>query len=169
MTAVRMKARGFPRSVRLRRRVDFLRVQRGGEKHHVRHFIVFVTRSPAVVPRPRSVSGARTGISHDLTSPGSEQSLPPPRLGVTVTRKVGRAVARNRIKRLVREAFRRRRSSFAPGTDMVWVAKRGASAASFGDVERDMEALARRLERPGSMRAGEPRRTPRDPGKGTTP
>jgi ribonuclease P protein component len=44
------------------------------------------------------------------------------RLGVTVPRKVARrAVARNRIKRLVREAFRRQKDRFAPGVDLIVV------------------------------------------------
>lgn len=73
--------------------------------------------------------------------------MQPTRLGVTVTRKVGRAVVRNRIKRFVREAFRRQRAQFAPGIDMVWVAKKDASSVSFHEVMDEMDTLARRLQR----------------------
>lgn len=66
---------------------------------------------------------------------------PGPRLGVTVTRKVGCAVVRNRIKRWVREAFRRQRPGFKTGLDMVWVAKHNASRATYRDVVQDFEAL----------------------------
>ena len=45
-----------------------------------------------------------------------------PRVGYTVTKKVGGAVFRNRIKRLVREVFRRNKSAFPRGTDVVLVA-----------------------------------------------
>ena len=117
-----MRAQGFPAKLRIKRRRDFLRVQRGGAKHHTRHFLVFVAR--------------RTG--------GDGDGLLHPRVGITVTRKIGSAVVRNRIKRLVREVFRKHRERVAPGTDIVWVAKREAAAASYADVEADLEALLRR-------------------------
>ncbi len=63
------------------------------------------------------------------------------RLGVTVTRKVGGAVVRNRIKRLVREVFRRSASDLRPGLVMVWVAKHCARSVSYSDVEADFKSL----------------------------
>ena len=65
----------------------------------------------------------------------------PTRLGITVTRKVGKAVARNRIKRLVREVFRRQHQHLRAGLDMVWIAKRSAAEVSYVDVEADCLAL----------------------------
>ena len=70
----------------------------------------------------------------------------PTRLGITVTRKVGNAVVRNRIKRLVREVFRQHRARLPPGLDIVWVAKQQAAGASFAEVLDDFEALLRRSE-----------------------
>jgi len=132
-----MKPEGFPRCLRLRRRREFLRVQRGGRKHHTRFFLVFVARSGL-----RSLPAAATD-----GSPQSSPQLPGTRLGVTVTRKVGKAVNRNRIKRLVREAFRRERRGLPAGLDMVWVAKRDATEMTFDGVVRDMRTLAERLQR----------------------
>jgi len=77
-------------------------------------------------------------VSSDVTS---SKALPESRLGITVTRKIGHAVARNRIKRLVREVFRRHRSRVAPGLDMVWVAKRQAAEVAYEEVVLDMERL----------------------------
>jgi len=68
------------------------------------------------------------------------------RLGITVTRKVGDAVTRNRIKRLVREVFRQHRGRLPSGLDVVWVAKQQAAGASFADVLADFEAIVRRFE-----------------------
>ena len=129
-----MTSEGLPRRLRLRRRAEFLRVQRRGAKHHTRHFLVFVAPTPA-----RGL--VRTRGHEDQ---GQDQ-LPPARLGVTVTRKVGNAVHRNRIKRLVREAFRRERLYFAPGFDFVWVAKRDATKVTLSGLIIEMRRLAGRL------------------------
>lgn len=131
----RASSETFPRRLRLQRRREFLRVQRSGAKHHTRFFLVFV--APSVL-RGRGPAPAARGPAN----PG----LPATRLGVTVTRKVGKAVKRNRIKRLVREVFRREHHALPAGLDMVFVAKRDAVDSTFEAVVHDMRALAGRLE-----------------------
>ena len=108
----------FPKSARLRRRGEFLRVQDGGRKLHTDNFLVFV-------------------------SPQSEPG--PTRVGVTASRKLGGAVRRNRVKRLVREAFRRHKLLFPGGLDVVFVAKKNAVEADYDQVVREIEKLCRRL------------------------
>lgn len=119
-----MKPEGFPAALRLKKRREFLRIQGAGTKHHLRHFLVFV-----VPPASR---------------PTGEVTAKPSKLGITVTRKVGGAVVRNRIKRYVREAFRRKRGSFTPGYDMVWVAKQSAASVGYAEVMAAMDALGKR-------------------------
>ena len=67
------------------------------------------------------------------------------RMGVTVSRKVGGAVIRNRVKRWIRECYRRRRSDFPGQVDMVVVARPAAAGAGQAGLCRELTSLARRL------------------------
>ena len=112
-----MAGEGFPAQLRLRQRREFLAVTRLGTKYHTRNFLVFVQ---------------------------DEKRDAPPRLGITVTKKVGNAVQRNWIKRRVREVFRRKQQAFAPGLAMVWIAKKQARGISTAQVEAEFETLLSR-------------------------
>ena len=71
----------------------------------------------------------------------------PTRLGVTVSRRVGNAVVRNRLKRLIREAFRLQQWDLPASLDIVVVAKPAAKEASMVDIKREMMGAARSLAR----------------------
>jgi ribonuclease P protein component len=99
----------------LRARRDFLAIQGNGRKVHAQHFLIFV-------------QGGGSG-----------------RLGITVSKKVGNAVTRNRIRRLVRE-FVRRTDWVPPACDVVVVAKRSAiDVAGYEDVARDLSRARGRI------------------------
>jgi ribonuclease P protein component len=67
------------------------------------------------------------------------------RLGVTVSRKVGGSVARNRVKRWLRECFRRARPRFPAALDLVIVARPGAAGAGHDVLCRELKTLAARF------------------------
>lgn len=72
-----------------------------------------------------------------------------PRLGVTVSRRVGNAVVRNRVKRRVREWFRRNRGVFPPDRDVVVIARASAAEIPSAEVGRELEGAVRRLAQGG--------------------
>ncbi|MEA2480899.1 MAG: ribonuclease protein component [Thermoleophilaceae bacterium] len=104
---------------RLSRSADFDRVYREGRSHASRHLVVYA------FPR---------GESDD-----------PPRLGVSVGRKVGGAVERNRMKRLLREAFWAASEELRPGYDFVLVARPDAGELARDEGEAGIEAALREV------------------------
>ncbi|MBI4790627.1 MAG: ribonuclease P protein component [Chloroflexi bacterium] len=66
------------------------------------------------------------------------------RFGFVVGKKVGKAVKRNRAKRLMREAVRRRLKEIAKGWDVVFIARREAEQAEFQAIDQAVENLLRR-------------------------
>jgi ribonuclease P protein component len=77
---------------------------------------------------------------------GAANSLPHPRLGLSVSRKVGNAVARNRWKRLIREAFRLTRTKLSSGIDLV-VIPRSTEPPELAALLDSLPRLAMRIEK----------------------
>ncbi len=66
------------------------------------------------------------------------------RLGISVSKKFGKAHERNRIKRQIRAAFRSERGRFPGRLDLVLVPRRGARDCSYETVVQEMHALMKR-------------------------
>ncbi len=109
----------FPRAFRLTARREFLAVYEKGRRAGSTSFVMFAL--------PNTTGHCR--------------------LGITVTRKVGSSVARNRIKRVLRDVFRRHRAELGPPLDVVVNPRPGAPAATAAEVEREFLDRFRELAR----------------------
>jgi ribonuclease P protein component len=99
---------------RLSKSADFQRVYRRGRSVATRHFVLYA------FPHEQDLSAKQPA--------GIELPGPSVRLGVSVGRRVGGAVERNRVKRLLREAFWALEDRVPAAHDFVAVARPGASA-----------------------------------------
>lgn len=106
----------LPKAARLRRRREFLQVQQRGRRLYAGEVIV---------------------LALDL---GAKR----PRIGITVSSKVANAVARNRVKRWVREAFRAIRTDL-PAVDLVVIARKGAAEMGLAGATRALLAAKEKL------------------------
>ena len=102
-------------------------------------------RDISAVLRGRRQRAGRLCVLHLGVGPGDGV-----RVAVVASRRVGHAVARNRAKRLLREAARC--VPWRPGTDVVLVARAAASSSSFQQVRDEVVALATALDASTSSR-----------------
>ena len=72
---------------------------------------------------------------------------PVSRLGVTVTKKIGNAVERNRCKRILREIFRRNKTLLTASYDLVFNVKKAAVTASYQEMLTEFLRLLKFLEK----------------------
>ena len=63
-----------------------------------------------------------------------------PRLGLVVTKRMGKAVRRNRVRRLLREFFRHHKDRLPP-EDLIIMAKKGAAALDYQQVQEELSRV----------------------------
>lgn len=104
---------GLPRTRRIRQSRDYRRVGRSGSRRAGGAFVL-------------------------ISAPGRAGEA---RLGVTVSRRVGKAVVRNRVKRRIREWFRQDADARASGLDLVVIARPAAAGLAGDECARELQRL----------------------------
>ncbi|MCX7831217.1 MAG: ribonuclease P protein component [Acidobacteria bacterium] len=107
----------FKKENRLRKRREFLKVYEEKKSYFFRKAVVYVSRN----------------------------DKPECRLGITIPKKVGSAVVGNRIKRILREAFRKTKTLFAEKCDIVVNAKKDAQSLTLFEALKMFEDLAKKI------------------------
>ena len=110
---------GFPRQQRILRPADYRAIYETGLRIQSKGFVLFVRKNE---------------LDHH-------------RLGITVSRKVGGSVVRNRIKRWFREIYRRLAADLPNHFDLVVNAKRGCGESRFLDLRDEFISVTRRISR----------------------
>ena len=108
-----MKKNGLTKGEKVLKSVEYRTIVKGGKSKNTEHFKVFVW--------PNGVSKRR--------------------LGITASRRVGSAVKRNRIKRLLREFFRLHKSCLPPSSDLLFIAKPGADRLDYTQLCEELKKV----------------------------
>jgi ribonuclease P protein component len=142
---------------RLKRRTDFRAAAQAGTRAPAKAFVLQALR--------------REDPEQDADR-DTERDLGPVRVGFTVSKQVGNAVQRNRVRRRLREMVRLKpETAFAPGHDYVLIGRRTALALPFSDIALELDGALRRVatgagNKPPLHRAGSRAGTSTPPARG---
>jgi len=120
---------------RLRKHADYQRVSKAGRKQFGKQMAWFFALRDAEAAAYSETTG--------------------PRVGLTVPKALGKAVARNRIKRRLREAVRGALPLLSAPVDVVLHPKRSVLEAEFAVIEREVQTIFRSVQAAAEKRVGE--------------
>ncbi|MCR8658471.1 ribonuclease P protein component [Paenibacillus endoradicis] len=120
------------RKLRLRNREDFGRVYRGGKSFANGQFVVYWSRQPIAEPF---------------------------RLGISASKKIGNAVVRNRMRRVIKEIVRHMEQEIAQNVDFILIVRKPAVSMSYTELDRSIHHVLRKGGLLKSSKPHSPRRT----------
>lgn len=116
MSLPKVLPHSLPKAERIRKRAEYVSIQTQGRKLSTPSLLAFTVW----------------------------KAQAPLRLGITVSKRVGGAVVRNRVKRLLREVFRHVKDRLPPGLQLVIVAKADAAQLDFQRTRAEFLEICRR-------------------------
>jgi ribonuclease P protein component len=126
ITMPRQKDEGLRKDERLRREADFEIIVKEGMRRHTKNFLIIARKNDQGYCR----------------------------VGAVASKKVGNAVERNRVKRLVREFFRRNKDKLPVSTDYVIVGKKGAQNLRYAHVVTELSEFWKLHRQEDNQRSG---------------
>ena len=130
-----MKKFGLRKHQRVKREAEFKKIMRKGKSYADQYLVMYVLKRTLEIDSVTCLAKgvAPLGQSH------------PPRLGLSVDRRIGKAVIRNRIKRWMREVFRLHQSRLKESVEMILVARSSARGlVDYYEMEKRILNLWRR-------------------------
>lgn len=111
------------RENRLTRREDFNKVYRHGKSSANHQFVVYVLNRH--------------------TAASSEESF---RLGISVSKKIGNAVVRNRLRRMIKEIVRLNGDKVAPRKDFILIVRKPAAEMEYDEMQKSILHVLKRAD-----------------------
>lgn len=110
------------RENRLRKREDFNKVYRHGKSSANQQFVVYYMKRPGPIDQE--------GVDF--------------RLGISVSKKVGNAVVRNRLRRMIKEIIRLNGAQIAGQTDFILIVRKPAADMEYKEMEKSIIHVLKR-------------------------
>jgi len=115
-----MRLFSFKKEERILKKQEFIALNLHGKRYYTKNFVVIIREN-----------------RRDIT-----------RLGITVSKRVGDSVKRNRIKRLIREFFRLNKQQIPRGYDVIIIALKGSDTFNFLKVQEELGNLLIKTDGP---------------------
>jgi ribonuclease P protein component len=107
---------GFIKEEKIRKNIEFRAVYRKGKSFSNQLLVLYVMRNRRAFNR----------------------------VGISVSKKVGKSVIRSRVKRLISESYRLNKDSIKKGYDLVFIARTAANDKSYYEIEKSLKNLFKR-------------------------
>lgn len=106
----------LPKKFRLRKNIDFRKTYKRGKSLATRNLVMYIKKN----------------------------NLKDSRIGFSISKKIGKAHIRNKLKRQLREIIRKKIPLIKKGYDIIFIARQGIKFSSFKDMEKDIMFLLKK-------------------------